>query len=121
MTKNILIVEESKNIVFMMELYLQKNGFNVNYAYNGVEAVAKLFNNRPNLILIDIFIPKLNGPAICEMIKKNKDLRDIPIIAMTAKTQDKDINEGYQMGVSDYLTKPFTSKELLDTVKKNIS
>jgi DNA-binding response OmpR family regulator len=120
MGKKILIVEDSKNILFMMEMCLKKNGYIVEKASDGLEAIMKIFNMLPDLILLDILIPKLNGYSVCETIKSNENVKKIPIIIMSAKTQEKEVQKAFELGISGYLKKPFTPKELLKKVNEYI-
>jgi DNA-binding response OmpR family regulator len=121
MQKKVLIVEDSKNISFMIEMCLKTNGYQVFKASDGVEAMVKIFDIIPDLILLDILIPKLNGYSVCEAVKSNEKISRIPIIAMSAKTQDEDIQKAFELGVSDYLAKPFSPAELLSAVRKYLN
>lgn len=118
MTK-ILVVEDSKNISYMIYKCLKDSGFDVETASDGVEAMIKAFEVIPDLILLDILIPKLNGYAVFNTIKSND--KNVPIIAMSAKTQEKDIKMALDLGFNDYLKKPFTPSELLEVVKMHLS
>lgn len=121
MNKKILVIEDSKNISFMIEMCLKRNGFHVYKAADGVEAMETIFNVVPDLILLDIVIPKLNGYLICEAVKANDKLSKIPIVVMSAKTQEDDIQKAFELGASDYLTKPFNPSELMEKVKRYIN
>lgn len=120
MKKKILIVEDSKNIMLMVEKLLTQKGFEVIKAADGVDAMMKVFDKEPDLILLDIVVPKLNGYLVCKGIKSNDKVSKIPVIAMSAKAQDDDMQKAIEAGVSDFLTKPFTPRELLEKINKHM-
>lgn len=118
MRNKILVVEDAKNIALVIEKCLVRNSYEVYKASDGIEAMNKVFEVMPDLILLDIVIPKLNGYFICEALKSNSDISNIPVIVMSAKTQDADVQKAFDAGAVDYLTKPFTPEELLKKVKE---
>lgn len=120
MGNKILVIEDAKNITFLVEKCLVRNGYEVYKAEDGVSAMAKVFEIMPDLILLDIIVPKMDGYLICQALKSNNDVSAIPIIVMSAKTQDDDIQKAFELGATDYLTKPFTPDELLSKVRKYI-
>jgi len=120
MAKKILIIEDSKNIAFVVGKCLKQNGFEVYKALDGVEAMVKIFEIMPDLILLDILVPKLNGYLICQALKSNDKVSNIPIVAMSAKTQETDVKKAFEAGALDYLTKPFTPEQLLEKVNRHI-
>ena len=108
---NILIVEDERDISEIMVMALDREGYLVDTAYDGLEALEKIKSNKPSLIVLDIMLPKVNGYEICRVIRKAE--MDMPIIMLTAKGQESDIILGLNLGADDYVTKPFSIKELL--------
>ena len=114
MSNKILIVDDEKNIVELSKLYLEKEGFSVISAYDGDEAI-KLFNEKsPELVVLDIMLPKKDGWQVCREIRKNSTT---PIIMLTAKSETFDKVLGLELGADDYMTKPFEPKELIARIK----
>jgi len=114
-SNSILIVEDDRDLVKLIKINLEDQGFNIYTAGNGVEAL-QLFNEKnPSLIILDIMLPKLNGFEVCKRIRKEN--RKIPILMLTAKTEEEDTIHGLELGADDYMTKPFSVKELIARVK----
>lgn len=116
--KKILIVEDTKNIKIMIEKFLINKGFQVECAMDGVEALVKVFDLMPDIVLLDLVLPKLSGILVCEAIRSNEKLLKLPVIMMSSMTNDENINAILEAGASDYITKPFTLSELLYKMKK---
>lgn len=114
MQKNILIVDDDKNIVNLIDIYLKEEGYITQKAYDGQKALDLFFKNPPNLIILDIMLPNITGFDICKEIRKTSN---IPIIFLTAKSQTIDKVLGLELGGDDYLVKPFETKELIARVK----
>lgn len=114
---NILVVDDDKEIVESIEIFLKNEGYNVYKAYNGMEALDVLVNNDVHLILMDIMMPKLDGIKATIKIRKEKN---IPIILVSAKSEDTDKIMGLNIGADDYITKPFNLLELIARVKSNL-
>ena len=114
---NILVVDDDKEIVESIEIYLRNEGFNIFKAYNGVEALEILVKNEIHLILMDIMMPKLDGIKATIKIREEKN---IPIILVSAKSEDTDKIIGLNIGADDYITKPFNLLELIARVKSNL-
>ena len=117
MMYNILVVDDDKEIVESIEIFLRNEGYNVYKAYNGVEALDILVNKEVHLILMDIMMPKLDGIKATIKIRKEKN---IPIILVSAKSEDTDKIMGLNIGADDYITKPFNLLELIARVKSNL-
>ena len=100
---NILVVDDDKEIVKAIEIYLNKEGYNIIKAYNGEEALKKLEENEIHLIILDIMMPKKDGIETLKDIRKGKT---IPVILLSAKSEDEDKIEGLDLGPDDYITKP---------------
>ena len=110
---NILVVDDEKTIVDVIEVYLKKEGYTVFTASNGNEAL-KIFNDKKiNLIILDLMLPDISGEDIC---KKIKNQIDIPIIMLTAKVNEDDVLNGFKQGADDYVIKPFSVKQLIARV-----
>jgi DNA-binding response OmpR family regulator len=114
MASTILVVDDERNIVQLVRLYLSKEGFRVESASNGQEALDKARSVRPDLVLLDLMLPEIDGWEVCRRLRKEGDL---PIIMLTARGDDVDKIVGLELGADDYLTKPFNPRELLARVK----
>lgn len=114
MNEKILVVDDEQAIVDLIKLELEFEGYRVETAYDGQEAVEKALSWRPDLIVLDIMLPKMNGYDVC---KKLVPLLNVPIILLTAKTDIVDKVLGLELGAEDYLTKPFDNRELLARIK----
>lgn len=115
--KKILIVEDDDDIRELVAFNLEMSGFSVLKKDKG-EGVAELaLENKPDLILLDVMLPGIDGFEVCRQIKKNKDTKEIPVLMLTARTDDEDIINGLETGADDYITKPFRPKILLAKVK----
>jgi len=113
----ILIVDDEKNILLVLKKALQSTGYQVSTASDGVEALDKASEISPDLILLDIVLPKLNGFMVYEALKEEPKTEDIPVIFISAKSEEEDIRKAEELGAKDYLVKPIKQKELLDTVQ----
>lgn len=120
MRKNILIVEDEKDIIEVIRYYLEKDNYRVHVAQDGFSALELAEKVVPNLILLDLMLPKMDGVEVCKRLKSNPRLRDIPIIMVTAKSEEADKIRGLEIGADDYVTKPFSAKELVARVKAHI-
>lgn len=110
----ILIVDDEPNIIELSRLYLENEGYQVEAANDGLEALAKFETLNPALIVLDLMLPKLNGWEVCKKIRATSD---IPIIMLTARTDDVDKIVGLELGADDYMTKPYNPRELVARVK----
>ncbi len=110
----ILVVDDDKNICELIGLYLKKEGFAVEYAYDGEEALARFKSFSPDLLVLDLMLPKLDGISVCREIRASSN---VPIIMLTAKGETFDKVLGLEMGADDYIVKPFETKELSARVK----
>ncbi|NSW55398.1 MAG: response regulator [Armatimonadetes bacterium] len=118
MAKTILVVDDERHIVRLVEVNLQRAGYNVDTAYDGVEALEKVRASKPDMIVLDVMMPRMDGFEVLQNLQANPDTAEIPVIMLTAKAQDADIFKGWQQGVSSYLTKPFNPRELLTFVER---
>jgi len=117
MKETILIVEDEKDIVKMLEYNLRKDGYKVLSVRNGENAVAAARGDRPDLILLDLMLPGMDGLEVCKTLKGDDKTSRIPIIMLTAKSQEADKVVGLEVGADDYVTKPFSLKELSARIK----
>ncbi|MBU4252689.1 MAG: response regulator [Candidatus Omnitrophica bacterium] len=117
MKEKILIVEDEKDIVKMLEYNLKKDGFKVIVAQDGEDALDLALRQYPNLILLDLMLPGINGLEVCKSLKKEIKTASIPIIMLTAKSQESDKIVGLELGADDYITKPFSPRELIARIK----
>lgn len=114
---NILVVDDDKEIVNAIEIYLKKEGYKIIKAYNGKEAIKEVKQNEIHLIILDIMMPEKDGLETLEEIRKEKS---IPVILLSAKSEDYDKIEGLDLGADDYITKPFNPLELIARVNSNL-
>jgi len=108
MAKKILVVDDERHIVRLVEVNLTRAGYDVISAYDGVEALEKVAEDIPDMIVLDVMMPRMDGFEVLKNLQADPKYKDIPVIMLTAKAQDADIFKGWQSGVSSYLTKPFT-------------
>ena len=112
--EKILVVDDEKNICDLLRMYLEKEGYSVAMAHNGVDAVSMFNSENPDLVLLDIMLPQLDGWQVCREIRKTSEK---PIIMLTAKDEVFDKVLGLELGADDYVTKPFDTKEIVARIK----
>jgi DNA-binding response OmpR family regulator len=118
MKKKILIIEDEEDLVKGLRLNLVDEGYEVDYALDGKDGLRKALKEKPDLILLDIMLPGMNGLEICKELRQNK--MDIPIVMLTAKGDEIDKVIGLEIGADDYISKPFSIRELLARVKAHL-
>ena len=118
MPKKILAVDDERHIVRLVEVNLQRAGYDVVTAFDGREALEKVKAENPDLIVLDVMMPYMDGFEVLKTLKADPSTAEIPVIMLTAKAQDADVFRGWQSGVDCYLTKPFNPMELLTFVKR---
>jgi two-component system, OmpR family, alkaline phosphatase synthesis response regulator PhoP len=118
MPKKILAVDDERHIVRLVEVNLQRAGYEVVTAYDGREALEKVKTENPDLVVLDVMMPYMDGFEVLKNLKADPSTAEIPVIMLTAKAQDADVFRGWQSGVDCYLTKPFNPMELLTFVKR---
>ena len=116
MSHSILIVEDEPNIVLSLKFLMEGAGFEVRVACDGNSALKEVQKSPPNIILLDVMLPDRDGYSVCEVIKANSDWQDIRILMLTAKGRDLDREKGLALGADDYITKPFSTRELVNRV-----
>ncbi len=117
MNKKILVVDDEKPISDIIKFNLVKEGYEVETAFDGEEALKKVYQYQPDLVLLDVMLPKLDGFQVCRRIRESFNM---PIIMLTAKEEEVDKVLGFELGADDYITKPFGMRELIARVKANI-
>ncbi|WP_077369192.1 response regulator [Anaerosalibacter sp. Marseille-P3206] len=117
MDKKILVVDDEKSIADILKFNLEKEGFLVELAYDGEEAINKAFKTSPDLVVLDIMLPKKDGFQVLKEIRK--DLK-VPVLMLTAKEEEVDKVLGLELGADDYVTKPFSMRELIARIKANL-
>ena len=118
MAKTILVVEDEANIVDILTFNLDREGYAVLAAYDGQEGLSLAREKKPDLILLDLMLPKLNGFDVCRALREEGDT--VPILMLTAREEERDKILGLELGADDYITKPFSIRELMARVKSNI-
>lgn len=117
MREKILIVEDEKDIVKMLEYNLKKEGFKALSASDGEDALDLVIRQRPDLVILDLMLPGMDGLEVCKNLKNDTKTRAIPVIMLTAKSQESDKIVGLELGADDYVTKPFSPRELIARIK----
>jgi two-component system alkaline phosphatase synthesis response regulator PhoP len=115
--RKVLIVDDEVDLVETIRFPLEKEGFTVLVSYNGEDALNKARKEKPDLIILDIMLPKLDGYKVCRLLKFDERYKHIPILMLTAKTQERDKIIGIETGADEYITKPFDIEELIEKVK----
>jgi CheY-like chemotaxis protein len=117
-SKRILICDDDPVILRLLQVNLELEGFDVLLGHNGEEAVEIAQAEHPDLIILDIMMPRMDGYQACEKLKSLDDTWDIPIVFLSAKAQQSDIERGKAFGVADYITKPFDPNDLIDVIDR---
>ena len=115
--RKILIVEDEGELVKALQIRLQKENFETIVASDGEEGLRKARQEVPDLIILDIILPKMDGYSVCRVLKHDEKYKHIPVIMLTVKAQQQDIATGYKDGADRYITKPFEIQELLSNIK----
>ena len=116
----ILIIEDEPNQADLIQFNLEQDGYEVHKAKDGEEGLTKAHEILPDIILLDWMIPKMSGPDVCRKIRKSQDIKETPIIMISAKSEEQDKVFGLDLGVDDYISKPYSIKELLARVRAAI-
>ncbi|MCC7210338.1 MAG: response regulator [Candidatus Brocadia sp.] len=115
--EKILVVDDEQDLVRLIRYHLEKEGYKVPCAYNGEEALFLAKTERPELILLDLMLPRIDGLEVCKKIKEDQELAHTAIVMLTAKGEESDITMGLKLGADDYITKPFSLRELVARVQ----
>ncbi|MEM7749553.1 MAG: response regulator [Pseudomonadota bacterium] len=117
MSQSVLIVDDESYIVTSLSYVMKNAGFEVDSAGDGEEALEKVKSKAPDLVILDIMMPKLDGFEVCKQIRANPDWNSVRIIMLTAKGRDSEREKGLELGADDYLTKPFSTRDILQRAK----
>ncbi len=115
--KKILIVEDERDILHLVKHYLEKEGFRTVIAMTGLEALKKVTEDKPDLVVLDLMLPEMDGLEVCKRLRSAPDTAMLPIIMLTAKAEESDTIVGLELGADDYVTKPFSPKTLVARLK----
>jgi DNA-binding response OmpR family regulator len=118
MAKEILIVDDEPNVLVPIQFLMEQQGYRVMTAERGEDALDLIYQYKPDLVLLDIMLPGIDGYEVCEIIRLNPDFRDIKIIFLTAKGRESEIAKGLALGADDYISKPFSNTTLVARVKE---
>ncbi|OGR83776.1 MAG: hypothetical protein A2901_09195 [Elusimicrobia bacterium RIFCSPLOWO2_01_FULL_54_10] len=119
--RRILLVEDEPNVVELMEIFLSRRGYDIFNVVDGSLVIDKVREIKPDLIILDIMLPKLNGFEVCGLLKSDPALMRIPVLILSALVQKTEIEMGIRMGADQYMTKPFHNAELLANIEKLIA
>lgn len=117
-SRSILVVDDEPNIVLSLEFLMQQAGFEVRAASDGEQALAAMREKRPDLILLDVMIPRGDGYSLCKAVRANPAWRDVRIVMLTAKGRESEREKGIALGADDYIIKPFSTREVVERVKE---
>ena len=118
MANKILVVDDEPNIVLSLEFLMKQAGFQVRTASDGEAALAAVAAEQPDLMLLDVMMPRKNGYEVCQAVRANPDWKGIRIIMLTAKGREVEREKGMALGADDYITKPFSTQEVVDRVRE---
>lgn len=118
---HILVVDDEPHIVRLIQVNLERQGYNVRTANSGAQALTRIQESRPAMLISDVMMPEMDGFELLSTIRRDPVLADLPVLMLTAKTQDADVMRGYSRGADMYLTKPFNPLELTQFVKRILS
>ncbi len=119
MEKNrILVVEDEESLLKLESILLSSKGYNVTGVMDGKSALEEVALNKPDLVLLDIMLPEMDGFEVCRLIKENPETRHIPVVMLTAKKNSQDVARGQQVGSDAYITKPFKSSKVLEMIQE---
>ncbi|MBL8704883.1 MAG: response regulator [Rhodospirillales bacterium] len=118
MARSVLVVDDEPNIVLSLEFLMRQAGYAVRVARDGEAALDAVKADPPELILLDVMMPKRDGFDVCQTIRANPDWRNVKIVLLTAKGRDIEREKGMALGADDYITKPFSTREVVDRVKQ---
>ena len=118
MAKEILIVDDEPNVVIPIQFLMEQQGYKVMIAERGEDALDLIYHYKPDLVLLDIMLPGIDGYEVCEIVRLNPNFRKVKIIFLTAKGREEEIAKGLALGADAYITKPFSNTELVAKVKE---
>jgi DNA-binding response OmpR family regulator len=115
---SVLVVDDEPNIVLSLEFLLRQVGYEVRVARDGEQALDSIRQSKPGLVLLDVMMPKRDGYDVCQTIRANPDWTDVRIIMLTAKGRDVERDKGLALGADEYVTKPFSTREVVEKVRQ---
>ncbi|GIV03309.1 MAG: response regulator [Armatimonadetes bacterium] len=118
MATRILVCDDERSIVRLIQVNLERQGWEVITAYDGKEGLEKILKEKPDVVVLDVMMPYMDGFEVLKNLRREPDTQNIPVVMLTAKAQDKDVFEGYHYGADVYLTKPFNPMELVTFIKR---
>ncbi|MEJ5170424.1 MAG: response regulator [Fimbriimonadales bacterium] len=118
MPLKVLVCDDERHIVRLIQVNLERQGFQVVTAFDGKEGLEKVRSEKPDIVVLDVMMPYMDGFEVLKSIRREPETENLPVIMLTAKAQDKDVFEGYHYGADMYLTKPFNPMELVTFVKR---
>ncbi len=121
MPHRVLLVDDDPVIVRLLEVNFRLEGFEVETALHGGEALLKAQAQRPDLIVLDVMMPGVDGWEVCERLRESPELSTVPIVLLSARAQEADVARGYALGVVEYVTKPFDPQDLVETVRRHLA
>ena len=121
MTQSILVADDEPSILLSLQFLLQKAGYEVRLAHNGEEVIQAVEESTPDLLLLDAMRPQRDGYDVCQTIRADPRWTALPIILLTAKSRDVERQKGMALGATDYVTKPFSTRDLVATVRKHLT
>ncbi len=117
-SKHILIVDDEPNIVLSLEFLMRRRGYEVSTASDGDEALAAIEKRKPDLLLLDVMMPRKDGYQVCQILREREDTADLRIIMLTARGRDVEREKGLSLGADDYITKPFSTQDVVTKVRQ---
>ncbi len=117
MASRVLIVDDEQNIVISLEFMMKREGYEVSIAQDGQEAIEMIRAEMPDLVLLDVMMPKKSGFEVCQEVRADPGLRSVRILMLTAKGRETEVAKGLAVGADAYITKPFSTKELVERVR----
>ena len=121
MSHKILIVDDEPNIVISLEFLMQQSGYEVAIARDGEEALAQMVSFQPDLVLLDVMLPLRNGFEVCQKIRENSLWNQVKVVMLSAKGREIEVSKGLTLGADAYITKPFSTKDLIAQVQRLLS
>ena len=118
--KNILVIEDVEDHLEIVKLILEQHGYNILVATTGLEGLKCARANSPDLVILDVVLPEMNGYEVCKEIKNGNDTKDMPVIMLSVRSNPEDIETAYKAGANKYITKPFNLEDLIKEVKKHL-
>jgi len=117
----ILIVDDDPVIVRLLQINFRLEGYDVDTAFRGEEALERVRDNRPDVVVLDVMMPGIDGWEVCRQLKESPAVRHVPVIFLSARAQDEDRQRGYALGVDEYVTKPFDPADLVEIVRRALA